>query len=679
MTIRTVFACLFCAASLTAQDSKIPASSTGADGARVPLTSSEVLGFANKRTIGETQTGRDPKREHLLKAFANQPMMVPDPLYGKMVAPEGAQFILFGQDGSEMPQPNTTCVGLHAGCTHYFAVERLRRGEPGRYYGTIEIHRPPNPPVGVTADVVPFPIVVNEDDAVILSRGGMVTKLLVLEDPDTALPISTKIDEPLRYDATYSEDPVRFAKELGRISAVVRIGNRVPMREEFARQALGAWVVPERYPVDHPKPTPGSGILPVGYIYADNASHTPSKEMAVSLVQAEQAIRGPLMPNIPRANDPRKQAGNPQGMTGMSGQGFVQHSTSFKRPALPNQQESCCAPGAIQSPWLAGGANGCFTGTPAQVPPARLDNRGLPFDEYLCDGGDRALLAKVDSKGRIINIDPEDTIAIYSNKRKENVITKSNRVCIYSPRYVEVAFYQGIEAYAGAANTGRIEQDEKLYQAKRRQGFVEYTGPQAVQAQKQRRAASLIRMKEGTDAISEVRILEGFHVKASLEEAVDVDSINKVHNSFELNQYTKLDIPSLMQTERAAQIIATDEGTGELVGGFGLGEQTGLQLKPQKSCLILEKSVSKRFAQVGDIIEFTIKFRNSNGEKLTNVSVVDCLSTRFEYVPNSAQGPKGAVFTAQINADGCDVLRWELKEPLGPEQSGQVTFKAVVR
>ena len=64
---------------------------------------------------------------------------------------------------------------------------------------------------------------------------------------------------------------------------------------------------------------------------------------------------------------------------------------------------------------------------------------------------------------------------------------------------------------------------------------------------------------------------------------------------------------------------------------------------------------------------------------IDDVSIVDSLLPRLEYVVGSARGPDGAVFTAAENAVGSTELRWDLPAPLPPGSTGAVSFQARVR
>ena len=61
-----------------------------------------------------------------------------------------------------------------------------------------------------------------------------------------------------------------------------------------------------------------------------------------------------------------------------------------------------------------------------------------PGDEYLCDGGDYGLPAAVRADWSVDGLEQEDAIAHYDTLDGRVVVTPSNRVCIYAPRFAAV-------------------------------------------------------------------------------------------------------------------------------------------------------------------------------------------------------------------------------------------------
>ena len=61
------------------------------------------------------------------------------------------------------------------------------------------------------------------------------------------------------------------------------------------------------------------------------------------------------------------------------------------------------------------------------------------------------------------------------------------------------------------------------------------------------------------------------------------------------------------------------------------------------------------------------------------MTILDNLTTRLEYVPDSAQSSLEATSAPSPTSAGSQVLRWEIKDPLPAGQGGVVRFRCRVR
>jgi uncharacterized repeat protein (TIGR01451 family) len=95
--------------------------------------------------------------------------------------------------------------------------------------------------------------------------------------------------------------------------------------------------------------------------------------------------------------------------------------------------------------------------------------------------------------------------------------------------------------------------------------------------------------------------------------------------------------------------------------------------------LQIVKIASKIAAQPGEEIEFTLRFDNVGVQKIGNVTIMDNLTNRLEYVPDSAQSSLDANFSTERNEGESLLLRWELIQPLEKGQGGIIRFKCRVR
>ena len=102
-------------------------------------------------------------------------------------------------------------------------------------------------------------------------------------------------------------------------------------------------------------------------------------------------------------------------------------------------------------------------------------------------------------------------------------------------------------------------------------------------------------------------------------------------------------------------------------------------LPPGKPRVRIVKLASTKQAQPGDTVEFTIRFDNVGDQPVGNVTIVDNLATRLEYVPESQECSLEAEFVTQDNTGESLVLRWEVREPMEVGEGGVIRFTCRVR
>jgi uncharacterized repeat protein (TIGR01451 family) len=101
--------------------------------------------------------------------------------------------------------------------------------------------------------------------------------------------------------------------------------------------------------------------------------------------------------------------------------------------------------------------------------------------------------------------------------------------------------------------------------------------------------------------------------------------------------------------------------------------------EPNKPVLRIVKLASCGSAKPGEIVEFTLRVDNIGNREMGNVTVVDNLTTRLEYVPDSAKASVAADFSTEPNDGGSEILRWEIKDPVAKNTGFILQFKVKVR
>ena len=112
---------------------------------------------------------------------------------------------------------------------------------------------------------------------------------------------------------------------------------------------------------------------------------------------------------------------------------------------------------------------------------------------------------------------------------------------------------------------------------------------------------------------------------------------------------------------------------------MGLQSIYTFDLPKGKPRLRIVKVASKHNARPGDVVEFTLLFENLGDQVIGNVTIVDNLVPRLEYVPDSQDCSLEANFSTQQNESESLALRWEIIKPLEVGEGGIIRFRCRVR
>lgn len=307
----------------------------------------------------------------------------------------------------------------------------------------------------------------------------------------------------------------------------------------------------------------------------------------------------------------------------------------------------------------------------------------FPGDEYLLDGGDRGQKVFVHQDFQITGLDPQDTIAHFDTVNGRVVVAPSNRVDIYAPRFHAVRKVKFAQVDIFRKSPLLVHQPLNPVH------FDEWTGPRSSlqQIQPQRQV--------GRDLSSTfLARLRDYHMETTQHLIAMQPSFDfpvRPYENFQLIRYgvmNEAEMPHLAKKIDAAQTwsenktvqVAIDDQWASSWGTVENPSQTfTVDLKTYKPKLRVIKIASTKHAKLGDIIDFTIRFDNVGDQVIGNVTIVDNLTTRLEYVPKSAQSSIEANFVTQPNEGDSLVLRWEIIEPLEPGKGGILRFQCKVR
>jgi hypothetical protein len=166
-------------------------------------------------------------------AIGSQRLQRGGPLLGyfqpvRIRAPQGARISLAMEGGFSNASTNDVLVGLQIGAVYRLQVADIPNANGLELYPTIELIDRTYPPPGVALRY-PIPIDLTQNELELAATGAFVTRVIYIEEPSTALPVSRKANDEVPWvEAPRGEDPLVTADREGRPVAILRIGGRVP-------------------------------------------------------------------------------------------------------------------------------------------------------------------------------------------------------------------------------------------------------------------------------------------------------------------------------------------------------------------------------------------------------------------------------------------------------------------
>lgn len=173
--------------------------------------------------------------------------------------PQGTKFAL-PQSGTFTDAQTRLMSGLLIGSVYRFQITGIPGFEGAELYPTVELLDRTYPPPGL-ATRFPIPINLDQDDLEAALDGQMVTRVVYLEDPQTALPLPETPTTSRAIEVSHFQDPLEVADRFGRPVAIVRIGSLLPpASEELMPQFYFGY--PAWAPIYQPEPAHASGQTP---------------------------------------------------------------------------------------------------------------------------------------------------------------------------------------------------------------------------------------------------------------------------------------------------------------------------------------------------------------------------------------------------------------------------------
>ncbi len=311
---------------------------------------------------------------------------------------------------------------------------------------------------------------------------------------------------------------------------------------------------------------------------------------------------------------------------------------------------------------------------------ANGDSRQATFypDEYICDGGDRGHPVHFNGPVRQ-GLDAEDTVGEFVDENGERHVLPSTQACVYAPRFASVrSISQPVLDFS-------IDKPAGAHDGIALAGLARELAPDT-QAQSDQLSGINMRSRAsglGVDAgDSSVRQLQ------TTEQHLKIQNVYEDRNFFSEGQFQQgmepvlaygIQLAGVWTRDLNPIIVAADDAGQQVSGQFKAEEHVGVEDRRTPGELEILKTADKASAHPGDEITFTIRFTNGGGRPLYQVRIIDHLTPRIEYVPASALSELDGRLDITDEDDGTQLLTFELAEPLEGGQTGEITFRVLVR
>ena len=302
-----------------------------------------------------------------------------------------------------------------------------------------------------------------------------------------------------------------------------------------------------------------------------------------------------------------------------------------------------------------------------------------PPDEMIFDGGDDGLEVLIDRDWTVRGLDQEDTVGHYDTLNGRRMVSPSNRVPIYAPRFGSVRKVLGIAGNEGHVALGGVQSE--LQTMRSEEVAISSTTLQQLQPRGQVGQTSPSTFRDrtrGMEMENEVAS-SAFENRFSTFEDLGVIRYG-VHDQNDKARLAEgMDAANVWGNIDAASDVVDNLQIDQLGTGVAAGEAVAIEEDESRPRLRLVKVASRGDALPGETIEFTIRFDNVGNEPIGNVTILDHLSPRLEVIEGSAQCTVNTDFFVTVQDETTQIFRAEIVDPVQPGQGGIVRFKCLVR
>lgn len=311
-------------------------------------------------------------------------------------------------------------------------------------------------------------------------------------------------------------------------------------------------------------------------------------------------------------------------------------------------------------------------GMPTGPPPSAAN-------EYVCDGGDQGAQAYVRRDWTVRGLQLEDTIAHYDTVDGRTEVEASNRVCIYAPRFAAVRQVSGVVQHEQSEQLVGVE--SPVSPAAQGSSELVTTVIQPVEPRGQRavKFGQSFRERQRTVGAENLQALAVTEKTRMPYEDFQIIERGQFDNSEKARLANRLQAAVTWSADQAVQVVIDNVTAAEATGTSQPQGIYTYEMPEGKPRLRIVKVASRNEAHSGDVIHFTIRFDNIGDQVIGNVTIIDNLSRRLEYVESSQECSIDADFLPGPNSGESLTLRWEIRDPLKVGEGGVIRFQCRVR
>ena len=302
-----------------------------------------------------------------------------------------------------------------------------------------------------------------------------------------------------------------------------------------------------------------------------------------------------------------------------------------------------------------------------------------PKDEYLIDGSDRNFRAYVDEDWTVHGLDTEDTIGHFDTLDGRRIASPSNRVAIYAPRFATVRRISDVNGRSFTSQLASANDQTGTTTAK----FEDLTSTtlQNMQPQRHKTTRRPVAFLDRTRGVTNETVIHMASLDAGYKAHENIQLIK--FGRIERSEGTRLNIALQSANAWTDNLrVLVDSKTTDLIMVNDVASAQDITVSETKGAnptLRVAKVASRITAQPGDEVDFTIRFDNVGNQIIGNVTIIDNLTTRLEYVEGSAECSVPGKLVMKENEAGSVVLRWEIENPLPIGKGGIIRFRCRVR